>query len=438
MVVTELVFLACVVIIFNKFENKMKYYVKILLHFVLGWGVLFIIKSSFYVSGLQIMSWSYPLFLFIYSLLVGNRTINYRLFYALNFFVLLFFSTSFFKAVGACICRIADKEYMPEFANMMLVIGRCLLYAGYVVIVFLFPVEKHNNIKHSDYIIVSILSVLVILANQIVDDIKDSFNGILNMTETKYSLFIFVIGLILYVFAFYSYYSCYNRMRKRKAEEFKTGEMAELKDWYSTQRNVYELVQDNLEELRRIRHDVKNQFGYMQAILEQGKYDDLKKYFNELNGAVALPLSFSDCENRIIRDILNLEMSKLKKFEGRIDYKVAVGDNINISEVDLASLLINLLDNAIESIEREKITESEVFFRFLQKESYLYITVKNPVIDTASLDMMKVNKGTHKSDNKRHGLGKTIIESIVKKYKGAVNYTIENNEFVAELMLAVE
>ena len=42
---------------------------------------------------------------------------------------------------------------------------------------------------------------------------------------------------------------------------------------------------------------------------------------------------------------------------------------------------------------------------------------------------------TVKDDAVNHGYGHKIVKRIVEKYNGYVNYTVVENEFVAEVML---
>ena len=47
--------------------------------------------------------------------------------------------------------------------------------------------------------------------------------------------------------------------------------------------------------------------------------------------------------------------------------------------------------------------------------------------------LLKMN--TVKDDAVNHGYGHKIVKRIVDKYNGYVNYTVVENEFVAEVML---
>ena len=65
---------------------------------------------------------------------------------------------------------------------------------------------------------------------------------------------------------------------------------------------------------------------------------------------------------------------------------------------------------------------------------YLYICVQNEIRDDVDREnLLKMN--TVKDDAVNHGYGHKIVKRIVEKYNGYVNYTVVENEFVAEVML---
>ena len=436
MPLTEAVYILCIIALCNRPEKSKYFFLKIFLHFVVFWTVLILVKALFFASPLRIMSLLPLPLLAVYAFFFGNIQRRYRFLYSLYFFVILMFSNSFVKACGAVGCDLIGCEYEEWMANIVLAVGKTILFCGFTAFVYWHPVDRNYNLEHYDFIIIGVILFVTFFANKIVDSIKDFFEGVINPTETEYALFIFFIGLILYLFTFFSYYSGYLRAIKRYKEALAEEKFELLKRRYDAQRDVYDLSKENLEEMRRIRHDIKNQFSYMQLILEQGKYDELKKYFEDLNHTVAFSLSYSDCENHVIRDVLNMGIHKL---QGRvkIDYKVAVGENVGIEEVDLTALLINLLDNAVEACERDGIVEGEILFHVRKKEGYLFIVVENPVADSLKTEQFW-KEGTAKADKEEHGYGKAIVAAIVQKYEGMIRYTIRDNKFRVEAMLAVK
>lgn len=437
MPITEAVHILCMIVLFNGFENRPKYYIRVVVHFAVLWASEILLKSVFYHFG-WIISIPAAMLIAAYALLCGfvfkTKKIEYCVLYGLYLFVITFFSQSFVKAVGAMFCMAIKCEYEVWIANIFLTIGKIMIFVGFAVIAKLRPLERYDKPTVYDFVFISVLAVITIFAYAIVDNIKDFTNGVLNPTETEQALFIFAIGLLICILHCVAYQTDYIRSRERQRRAKFESEFDAVKEQYNAQRDTMSLSQENLDEMRRIRHDIKNQINYMQLILEQGKYDELRKYFNELNGKVALPLSFSDCSNRVIRDVLNMEISKLPHGI-KIDYSVAVSDELAIEDLDLTTVLINLLDNAIEACERDKAKDAVIGFTAREDDMYLFVAVSNPVTDERAAKEYFEN-GTSKSDKLTHGLGKKIISAIVDKHDGAIKHTVENGIFRVEIMLA--
>ena len=167
--------------------------------------------------------------------------------------------------------------------------------------------------------------------------------------------------------------------------------------------------------------------------LQIGKYEELRQYFDELDSKAAAPLSFSDCENKAIRYVLNLETGKLRK-DMKLEYLIEAGANLGIKDLDISTVLMNLIDNAIEACERDMLENAVISLKIKDGGSYVFITVTNPV-SNAETTMRLFEEGTSKQDVKRHGYGKQIVSAIAEKHNGAIKYSAEDGLFRADVML---
>lgn len=77
-------------------------------------------------------------------------------------------------------------------------------------------------------------------------------------------IMLYAINLLTYVF---SYQMARSRQMLTKARMMEQKQAAELE--------MAELTAESLQELREIRHDIKNQYLYMRHLLEKKRYDDL-------------------------------------------------------------------------------------------------------------------------------------------------------------------
>lgn len=198
---------------------------------------------------------------------------------------------------------------------------------------------------------------------------------------------------------------------------------------------ISRLTNDNYEALRKIRHDIKNQYAMMGLLIKDEKYDELKKYYAEYTEKWKNILDYTNCGNKVIDNLINLEKLKASEKGIQIDTKIAIPPLLPFSSTDLCSLITNILDNAIEEIERiqDLKNKNTVSVQIGIHESYFILSVSNPTADSKNKDLI-----SKKQDKNNHGYGLKIIKSIVKKYKGSMQIENENNEFNISVILLME
>lgn len=199
---------------------------------------------------------------------------------------------------------------------------------------------------------------------------------------------------------------------------------------HKNDQHLLEMSKKNSENLRKIRHDLKNQVGVMKILLDERKYDELESYFGGYSDMVGKVFSYSTCGNSTVDNILNLEKSKIERSDIILETSIVVPKEIPIQDVDLCSLITNLLDNAFEAAEKVKDGSKTVSLKMETKGEYLFVVVRNPINKTPTKTLQ-----TTKKDKKNHGFGVRIIKSITEKYNGTFDYEITDSMFVAKAML---
>ena len=205
---------------------------------------------------------------------------------------------------------------------------------------------------------------------------------------------------------------------------------------YMTQndRELLCLNQQNLEDMRKIRHDIKNHFAYLEVLLQEGRQEEAMSYFEELQTGILPQLSYIDCGNRVVSAILNLETAKARAQGIILDYRSMVEPELPIRDSDLCALMTNLIDNAMEAMIRQGQTDGTVEVGLRQKGSSLYLCVINPV-DGALKPEDLLSLRTTKEDRTLHGYGHKIVEGIAARYDGAVNREIREGRYIVDVVL---
>lgn len=363
------------------------------------------------------------LFLFVlYTIWFEKRDANKQITIA-SIYHLVFCSISAFSgALGAC----QDHQWhlntnfdFTSFSNIVLLLSLSLLFLRFNIskIEYFPKYSKYMSLCFSGFCI----TIFHFVRNIIFPKFKE--------TNTLSSLLFLYVLLIIIALIFYI-------MFYQIGKEYK--EKVDAKLLYENEKNneqISRLTNDNYEALRKIRHDIKNQYAMMGLLIKDEKYDELKKYYAEYTEKWKNILDYTNCGNKMIDNLINLEKLKASEKGIQIDTKIAIPPLLPFSSTDLCSLITNILDNAIEEIERiqDLKNKNTVSVQIGIHESYFILGVSNPTADSKNKDLI-----SKKQDKNNHGYGLKIIKSIVKKYKGSMQIENENNEFNISVILLME
>lgn len=199
----------------------------------------------------------------------------------------------------------------------------------------------------------------------------------------------------------------------------------------------YEANRVNYDELRTLRHELKNYTFYAKALLDAGKYEELSAFLAENMVSQSPILNSYDCGNYTVDVILNHEMNAAREKGVTLVPDVLVPHELPFGVEDLCSLLSNLLDNAIEAAASSGRTDPTVRLTIRPKQAYLFIHQENSVSGDVPSDQLLSLKTT-KKNRELHGFGTKIIRRVVDKYSGSIKYAMKDGSFVTDVMLELQ
>lgn len=209
------------------------------------------------------------------------------------------------------------------------------------------------------------------------------------------------------------------------------------KQRFQAEREITKMAQKTLDDLRCIRHDLKNQYSYMQILLEGGRYDELKEYFQKLQENLPPQLNLIDCGNHTVNTVLNMEFSKLRSEGITPEHQLVVPPVLPFPDREICSVLSNLLDNAWDECRRlmkSGWTNPKVRLEIYPHQRYLYIRCMNST-DRQTLEHSGLGLLTTKRDKQLHGYGTKIIAKLAEQFNGCAQYSLEEDMFVAQVMM---
>lgn len=312
----------------------------------------------------------------------------------------------------------SDSEYINIIAYVLIII--------YSLILHKFTLSNYRDIPLVSVIMIlinTVSSAMLILVNTRIRVNAGNRGG-----DVYYALSLAVIYVVNVTGYMMIFFHC--KVRKEMTELQVENKLLEA------DKQMLVVSEQAISEMRQMRHDIKNQYKVISLMVQEKKYEELEKYLNSMTETL-LPLggtSFIDCGNALINSVVNMEILKANKYGIQLITKINVPQELPFGHSDLCRILVNLLDNAIEGITRADNKKFLIDCKITRHAGYLYICVRNEIRDDSNIDKL-LQLNTQKEDIVNHGFGHRIVKKIARKYNGFVSYSVEENNFIAEVML---
>lgn len=190
-------------------------------------------------------------------------------------------------------------------------------------------------------------------------------------------------------------------------------------------------VQNIYKIMRGWRHDYHNHIQTLLALCDDK--ERTKEYLWKLSDDLTSVDTVIKTGNVMVDAILNSKISLIKSKGISVNAKAIVPSELEISEIDLCTIIGNLLDNSMEAVlhqPEEKDKFIRVFIGILKEQ--LYISVYN-----STYGELKKKRNIYMStkSGENHGFGLMSVDRIVGKYRGFINRQNEEGVFATEVML---
>lgn len=269
-----------------------------------------------------------------------------------------------------------------------------LVPASSILIIYNAYVTTQNNKSQTTF---SILSILIVLINYVIFDVYDKM-GTQALIEKQNRAYEQEINL------------CIRQSAEREESYRKT---------------------------RILRHDLKDRLIALNVLLEQNRTEDARKEIqkmlreNSLNGH-----GVAESGNLVLDALVNYKYAIALSDGIRMECCLEVPADLFVEGTDLCIILGNLLDNALEAVQKLP-PEKEKWINLLVQliKGTLLITIENPYIGK----IMTNNHGKIRSGKTgEHGIGLLSVERTAAKYGGEIAIFYKEQIFRASVILFPE
>ena len=168
----------------------------------------------------------------------------------------------------------------------------------------------------------------------------------------------------------------------------------------------------------------------VQGLLEKGDAQRAIGYLEQIAASPALRGVRRFCENEAANVVLAAKAEVMERAGIAADFAVSLPKELPVADTDLAALLGNALDNAIEGVEGA--AEKRIALRCRVDKGLFMLRVENPVGAAIHPDL-----ATTKADKSAHGFGIPGMREIAERYHGTLEAEGKDGRFILLVCLVI-
>lgn len=336
--------------------------------------------------------------------------------------------------IASALCNLVTNEILGDMYYMLydavqgwtvICMSPILIYFAMFVLLRLFhktDITGKKSIIQWTIVSTALIVTIITAAILFIRYARDSHN-IVRLSLFAGTVIVSVILSDIFVFLLLS-----DILKKNKA----VNELNLLKQTEEYNRQYIENLQNEYETVRKMRHDYKNSFLAVLALLDDGEVEKVRQQISESLGAMTETEVFINTDNAVVNAVVNAKLSSAKSLGIECECLVAK-DISGIDDIDLCRLLSNMLDNAITACKNDVGVHKRLELSIRRDDISYIFTVKNTV-SSSVLEYNPELKSTKKGAGE-HGYGVGIIREIAEKYGGRSDFYEDDGMFCCAVYL---
>lgn len=194
------------------------------------------------------------------------------------------------------------------------------------------------------------------------------------------------------------------------------------------------LLQHNIQETNRFRHDMRHHFLAIEGFINDGDPQGLRTYIRQSMRLFPAQTVQFYCDSVAVNSLLCYYKEQAEMDDIPLSLNISLDYTPPISDTELCIILGNLLENAIEACNRMKSTERFITFKLsMASTSILVIQISNSYEGV----IRQTPDGTFLSSKvrDRKGIGLASVLSTTEKYNGIARIEYPDHTFKVSLLL---
>lgn len=290
---------------------------------------------------------------------------------------------------------------------------------------FLYVLKRLRDKSDNTPLPISVMLTIAVILNVFISMVPELLEDADNTDSKRVMTILGMIMILLFMALFF-----YIRVTKKERDDLKDLNHVN-EELVASQAKFFETTAKSDNEIRAMRHDMRNNIQILKLLLENGDYDKMREYLDEMGDNLVSADVSAHTGDTIADAIIADKTAKAEdcgvklKCSGKIT-------GVEISPVDMCKILANLLDNAIEAASVPELSEigdslRTIELQFRKTDNFFMISVTNPCAVAPEINDGKIQ--TSKKDRKNHGFGIHNIENAASGYGGELTVDCEEKPY---------
>ena len=378
-----------------------------------------------------------------FSFVAGKESIKY----IVSVFSIAFtglWNKTFDILLAKSVSNTLDKLYHWTHISVIVIAVICVLFYAFLLSIYLFLISRKFvnkdyllQVQENIFLVLPCVAALCISVTikMMITSVENGMTVIIYDTVPATRFWIPVICVLL-LSAIVASVILFQKLVQYNEE---TGKRAILENQvWQMQKEIVE-IQDIYTDMRGLRHDMRSHIANISLLVKNvagSVNEELESYIGKMEKTVS-KLDFTYQTGNPITDIIihqKGQEAEKKQIQFKVDF--AYPPNLLIDIYDIAVILNNALENAIEACRKTE-GSKQIKLHSYVKGSLFFIEVENDFSEDIIIEKESGLPVSSKESGKLHGIGISNIQRCAKKYKGDIDIEISDTDGRKKFSLTV-
>lgn len=378
-----------------------------------------------------------------FSFTAGKESIKY----IVNVFAIAFielWNKTFDILLTKSVSNTLDKLYRWTHISVVVIAVICVLFYAFLLSIYLLLISR--KFVNKDYLLQTHENIFLILPciaalcisvtiKMMMISVENGMTVIIYDTVPATKFWIPVICILLLS----SIVASVILFQKLVQYNEETGKRAILENQVRQMQKEIVEIQDIYTDMRGLRHDMRSHIANISLLVKNvagSVNEELESYIGKMEETVS-KLDFIYQTGNPITDIIihqKGQEAEKKQIQFKVDF--AYPTNLLIDIYDIAVILNNALENAIEACRKTE-GKKQIKLHSYVKGSLFFIEVENDFSEDIVIAEESGLPVSSKENGKLHGIGISNIQRCAKKYMGDIDIEISDTDGQKKFSLTV-